>query len=203
MKAIFTVYKHTAPNGKVYIGITSKNVKTRWCNGKGYPNNKHFSNAIAKYGWNNFTHEILFTELTKAEACKIEIDLIASHKSNDSRYGYNRGSGGEFALEGVPRTKEWGKRISESRLGEKHHFFGKKHNEDTRKKMSESNKGKHNIHLTNEKKRKPVLQMTLAGDVLQQYPSAAEAERQNNCKHIADVCNGKRSHSAGYKWGYV
>ena len=53
----YTVYKHTSPNGKVYIGITCKPTKARWKNGKGYKNNDYFYNAILKYGWENFSHE--------------------------------------------------------------------------------------------------------------------------------------------------
>lgn len=33
---MYCVYKHTTPNGKVYIGITSKNPLKRWNNGIGY-----------------------------------------------------------------------------------------------------------------------------------------------------------------------
>ena len=32
----YTVYKHTSPIGKVYIGITKMNPIRRWSNGKGY-----------------------------------------------------------------------------------------------------------------------------------------------------------------------
>ena len=32
----YTVYKHTSPSGKVYIGITCRKPKYRWNNGKGY-----------------------------------------------------------------------------------------------------------------------------------------------------------------------
>ena len=64
----YCVYKHTSPNGKVYIGITSQNPIARWRNGKGYSNNTHFKNAIDKYGWDNFKHEILHSELSKEEA---------------------------------------------------------------------------------------------------------------------------------------
>lgn len=32
----WTVYRHTSPSGKVYIGITSQNVERRWNSGKGY-----------------------------------------------------------------------------------------------------------------------------------------------------------------------
>lgn len=94
---MYLVYKHTSPNGKVYIGITRKNPIKRWNNGNGYKQNTHFYNAISKYGWNNIKHEILFDNLTKEEACKKEIELIAEYKSNDPNYGYNRSSGGEFS----------------------------------------------------------------------------------------------------------
>lgn len=63
MSRIFTVYRHTAPNGKAYIGITSQKPATRWQNGRGYSQNKLFYRAINKYGWESFTHEILFTGL--------------------------------------------------------------------------------------------------------------------------------------------
>lgn len=29
----WTVYRHTSPSGKVYIGITSQNVERRWNSG--------------------------------------------------------------------------------------------------------------------------------------------------------------------------
>lgn len=35
-------------------------------------------------------------------------------------------------------SDEWKKKLSESHKGEKNHFFGKKHSEETRKKMSEA-----------------------------------------------------------------
>ena len=33
---MWTVYKHTSPSNKVYIGITSREPKLRWDNGNGY-----------------------------------------------------------------------------------------------------------------------------------------------------------------------
>ena len=60
----YVVYKHTAPNGKVYIGITCRDPEERWANGKGY-NGQYFGRAVKKYGWENFSHEKLFSDLTK------------------------------------------------------------------------------------------------------------------------------------------
>lgn len=33
---MYSVYKHTCPNNKVYIGITSRKPEKRWKNGYGY-----------------------------------------------------------------------------------------------------------------------------------------------------------------------
>lgn len=39
---------------------------------------------------------------------------------------------------GLKCSEEWRKHNSEAHKGEKNHFFGKKHSEKTRKKMSEA-----------------------------------------------------------------
>lgn len=88
------LYKHTSPSGKVYIGI-AKNVKHRWRgNGTGYRGSTRIWYAIQKYGWNNFTHEILAENLTREEASELEKKTIAQYKSTDPRYGYNLTHGG-------------------------------------------------------------------------------------------------------------
>ena len=59
-KKIFIVFiKHTSPKGKSYIGITKNTNKRFGTNGNGYKNQPKFWNAIQKYGWENFTHEII------------------------------------------------------------------------------------------------------------------------------------------------
>ena len=91
----WVVYKHTFPNAKVYIGITSVAPKERWKNGKGYSKNTYVRAAIEKYGWENVKHEILFTNLSEAEAKMKEIELISEYDSNNSQKGYNLTKGGE------------------------------------------------------------------------------------------------------------
>lgn len=90
----YIVYKHTTPNNKVYIGITCQKPSRRWGKGSGYLNNKYFSRAIKKYGWDNIKHEILFSGLTKKQAEEKEIEYISKYKSNDKAFGYNIENGG-------------------------------------------------------------------------------------------------------------
>ena len=81
------VYCHTNKiNGKKYIGITCKEPHKRWSNGNGYKGQK-FYNAITKYGWDNFEHEILFNELTLEEANKKEIELIKKYNTTNKNNG--------------------------------------------------------------------------------------------------------------------
>lgn len=94
----YSVYIHTSPNNKRYIGI-SKHPKDRWDYGHGYKQNTYFWNAIKKYGWNNFKHEIVFVGLTENEAKHKEIMLIKKYKSNNRQYGYNHTIGGDNLCE--------------------------------------------------------------------------------------------------------
>lgn len=91
----WTVYKHTSPSGKVYIGITCQIPKKRWGhNGKGYKGCTHFTHAIEKYGWDNITHEILRTNLSETFAKKMEIFLISRYKRKNLSYNMTNGGDG-------------------------------------------------------------------------------------------------------------
>lgn len=143
----YTVYKHTAPNGKVYIGITKQKPDRRWRNGDGYKHNKHFYSAILKYDWENIKHEIVENGLTKEQACNLEIELIAKYDATNPKHGYNNTMGGET---NIPSKETRGK-FSEANKG-------KHHSPETRKKMSESRKGVNNPnfgkHLSAETRQK-------------------------------------------------
>ena len=52
MSENYTVYMHRFPNGKVYIGMTSKKPEDRWKRGSGYRTQNVFK-AILKYGRDN------------------------------------------------------------------------------------------------------------------------------------------------------
>ena len=95
------VYYHKNKiDGKYYVGIT-KNTKNRWQSSH-YKKNPHFWRAIQKYGWNDFDHVILFTDLPKKQAIEIEIYLIAKFDLRNPNKGYNITKGGEGgALQGA------------------------------------------------------------------------------------------------------
>ena len=69
-----------------------------------------------KYGWDNIKHEILFDNLTQEEAAQKEIELIQKFNSTDRRFGYNIETGGCIHY----HTDETRKKMSESRKGKAH-----------------------------------------------------------------------------------
>ena len=89
----YCVYAHTSPNGKKYIGMTKngENPNKRWQNGNGYITQRKFYNAIKKYGWDNFRHEILKNNLNFSSACYWEMYYIRFYKTDEK--GYNVLSG--------------------------------------------------------------------------------------------------------------
>ena len=169
----YSLYVHINKiNNKRYYGITSQKPKDRWRNGKGYKNHKnnkkdtYFYNAIRKYGWDNFKHEVLFEGLTKEEACLLEQCYIVLYDTTNRNKGYNRTTGGEsfnhtddtkkalsdlykgennpfYGKHHTEETKKMiGEKIKSERCGENNPMYGKHHTEETKQKISESLKGK-------------------------------------------------------------
>lgn len=84
----FTVYKRTGPNGKVYVGLTSKTPEERAGeHGWGYKDNPKLFNDILKYGWEEFKTEVIADKLTPEDADKLETDMIRA--LNCVEEGYN------------------------------------------------------------------------------------------------------------------
>lgn len=113
----WTVYCHTNKiNNKKYVGITSQNPICRWANGNGYKGSK-FYNAIQKYGWDNFEHEVLFEFETEEEADEMEIKLIKDWNLTNDEFGYNVSLGGAKTTFGLKYSEETKRKLSEQRKG--------------------------------------------------------------------------------------
>lgn len=141
----FCVYKHTSPSGKCYIGITCRNPIKRWSkNGRGYYgktkksckyNHPYFVHAIDKYGWNNFTHEILFTDLGELQAKLIERSFIRFYKNQNLSYNVTDGGDGVLGV----KHQAWNKGIKTPEEKKRKDF---KLTEEHKQKLSIAHKGK-------------------------------------------------------------
>lgn len=182
----YIVYKHTFPNNKVYIGITQQEPEKRWKNGLGYDEHqKIMQRAIKKYGWNNIKHEILFQKISRKEAYKKEIELIALYDSTNRQKGYNisKGGGSNAGLKMSEESKE------KNRIA----HLGKKATLETKQKISESNKGKHNKKKT-ESQRQKISEATKIGmnnPELRKRLSEKAKQRKNNTKKVRCIETNK------------
>ena len=215
---IWYVYMHINKiNNKKYIGISSEeNPNRRWKNGFGYKQ-QIFFRAIQKYGWENFEHKIIFTDLTEKEAKLKEQELISEYQSNNPLYGYNRSKGGDDLPEKTPElcekisnslkeyynTKEGQERkklISQQRkeyyTSHEAPFKGKHHTEETKKLMSEK-----------AKQRKPNRSISIKmldenGNILKIFESKQEILKYFNITCYASLNKALKNHSEykNYYW---
>lgn len=204
-------------NHKKYIGQTNQTQNDRARKkGKGYEGCPRFWEAIKKYGWDNFEYNILKENLSLEEANYWEEYYIAYYHTwiDDPKcWGYNLQKGGnnhEIAEETkqkisqtlkekhLTHTEEWKKEKSEAMKGENNHFYGKKHSEETRKKMSENHANVKGGNSPSAKKVKCVE----TGEI---FPSAREAaEFAKVCKSSITNCTSGLSKTAGgYHWEKV
>ena len=214
----YSVYIHTNTiNNKKYVGMTSVSLKTRWGrNGSGYLKTKNgkycqpaFANAILKYGWDVFTHEVIASGLTFDEASDLEIKKIAELKSDNAKYGYNIEKGGRHS------------KVSEQTLEKmKKSQTGKKHSEETKKKISQSNTGKTHTAQTKEclsEKHSKIKQEPIE-NIIPNYQynevccrcvetgicyhsiSTAAKSVGSYSNNIAKCLTGKRQRAGGYHW---
>ena len=122
-------------NGKLYVGQTTRGAANRWRGHiKGLGNGRKYhglKGALAKYGVENFSLEILDTADTQEGLDAKERAWIASLGSLTPG-GYNLKDGG---LEGSPYSAESKERNRQAQLG-------KRHTAESKAKMSASHKGK-------------------------------------------------------------
>ena len=188
---MYSVYKHiNKENKKVYIGITSRQVEQRWANGHGYKNNLTFYKDILKYGWDNFTHEIICTCDTYEEAIKLEEQYIKENINNCYNVSKTACT--------VRMHKEPDTNVCTDNNAQKSFQW---HNHMAQIPLVEKPKRRHSY---------PVSQYSMDGTLLNVFASAKEASIATNINNadITSCCkgrrgNGKKSHGAGgYIWRY-
>lgn len=205
----YIVYKHTSPIGKCYIGLTSQGMERRANSGKGYRGSSVFYKAIQKYGWDNFTHEVLESGLSFDEACQKEREYIRRFRSLSTENGYNLEDGGSS---GHRMSEESRKKLSIYRSGRKM----PPPREETRLKLSQSLRGRSfseehrkNISLSktgtqsggkNPRARKV---RCVESDAVFDTVKEAATFVGGSPKNIIHACAGRIKTSGGYHWMYV
>ena len=218
---MYTVYQHKNKiNGKVYIGITSQKLEQRWgSQGCNYKSSPHFYSAIQKYGWNNFEHNILFTGLTKEQACLKEQELIKEYNSMNREFGYNSTSGGDI----FTMNEETKQKISQAMIGNQNGLGhpcseekkekisnaqkGRKFTEEHKQKLSEAAKNRH-VPCSEEKKQilkeKSHKKSVYCEELDKIFESVQECGRQLGipATNISKLCNGRGKTLKGYHLRY-
>lgn len=223
----YTVYKHTGPTGKVYIGITGRPVSRRWHGGSAYRNNAHFHAAIQRYGWGAFQHEILVEGLTKAAASDMEIRLIAEYDSTNPARGYNHSPGGDKTTLGYKMTDDTRQKISKALAGKRkglpHTSEHKEHirqslqghqvNSATREKLKVAMGGRFQTEAARAKQkentprgakhhRATAVLCLDTGEVFDTITDAAEAYGLRRSA-VSACCRGAQRTAGGKLWQYI
>ena len=209
-------------NGKKYVGQTIKTLKQRYSdhisesyNEKRCGYNTHFHKAIRKYGIKNFSLEILHIA-DKYSLDLLEIYYIEKWNLLDRNFGYNSAIGGMSGNRFINKTdeemKEIGRKISETKIGDKNHNYGKdlsgksnpmygRHlSRETKEKMSKQRQGK------NHPMAKRVAQYDLNGNLIKIWDYAKQISKELGINYITlnDYLNDRRkTHEyKGYIWRY-
>jgi len=198
MDRLFTIYRHVSPIGRVYVGITSQDVETRWRHGD---NSTYFKRAIRKYGWKNFKHEILFTNVEEERAKRLEIELIRHYKGLGISYNLTNGGDG---TNGYHHTDEY-KQFKSQQMKE---FFSTERGKEICAKGGKTNLGKKYNRKSGFTKGdyqvRIVCQYSLEGVLLNKFKSVSDASRKtgaNNCQ-IGKCLRGKAITAKNFIWRY-
>lgn len=110
------IYQHINKiNNKRYIGQTNGTLERRSRNGFGYQDCPRFWNAIQKYGWDNFSHEIIEVVNSSELANEREKYWIAYYDTyNNEEKGYNMTPGGENYMTELWQNPEYREKMKKS-----------------------------------------------------------------------------------------
>lgn len=226
----YTVYRVINDlSGKVYVGVTSVGIETRWKHHvwSSKSNNLALGAAIRKYGENNFTVDVLEECESREHMLKQEkfwIKKLKSHVKHGQGYNMTMGGDGVFDYKHTEKAK---RSMSEKRKGAQNHNFGKRwgreaHPPEFLEMMSKRHSGAGNPMFgrkhSEETRRKiaaankrrtytgtAVLQFDLEGNFMKRFESAQAAARsvEGSGNKILMVCKGERKTHKKHMWRYA
>ena len=190
--AQWVVYVHTLKfDGRKYIGQTN-DIHARW-KPSAYKTCTKFYRAIQEYGWENFTHEVLYDNLTLEEANQLEEQLIAQYDTINN--GFNLDFGGLNHL----HSQETKQKMSDTRKGVPKSDEHKKAISEALKKYKRTSEHNRNNQLAQHRKEVQCLETGII------YESLADAERKTGIlkETISRNCRGKQKSASGYHWRFI
>ena len=201
------IYKLTSPSGKCYIGQSTDMVqrilkyKRLQCKSQ-----IKLYNAIQKYGFENFTIEVLYETDTQFKHLKSMLNLMEIKwikKFNSIICGYNIRSGGSFGK----HSEESKQKMSKSG---KLKIFTEEHKLNL-SKASQHRKETQGIIISPEtqskmtkSRQKIVIQYTLDGEFIKEWENIYLIENELNISkaRLYSTCQGKQKSTAGFIWKY-
>lgn len=203
------VYKATSKTtGKVYVGITTNSLEYRKNQHKRAASegqkNYHFYNAIQKYGFDDFVFEVIEDDITDIKTLQDrEVYWIKFYNSYEEGYNSTRGGEGAVVRDDELILKLFIEGLSVQEICE---ITGYNRNTIYRS-FSANNLLEENKQRKNEKTRQrcsmPVLQYTLKGDFIKEWPSATSVvEGGFNQTAVSNVCRQEQLTAYGYIWKY-
>ena len=165
-KCYNVIYKFTnLTNGKVYIGQTRKQFRERLANHIWQMKNRpsYFHNALAKYGLSNFDIEILEKCDNPEDLDGLEIYWIDYFNSTDRNKGYNRTKGGNKKPTKFNKHPEVTKESREKRSKSAREKWN---SQEYRQRYKQSRK-----------EYIKVVKLTLENELIEIYPTFADAEK--------------------------
>lgn len=223
----YSVYVHINKiNNKKYVGMTSRKPEKRWGhNGINYQR-QLFYRAIQKYGWENFEHKIIATNLTLTDASELEKSLIKKYNSLINQNGYNVDTGGsdgshgfrpiyQFDLSGnyiqsfdslIEAEKLYGIPVPniigccQGRYAQTGGYIWRYQDE-----IADLVNFKESLDNRKYERYEPVYKFDLDGNFIEEYQNAQEASKSNpNCLScsILNNCRGEYKQSQGYIWKF-
>jgi group I intron endonuclease len=206
---IYYISNNKNPNQPIYIGITSRDLKTRLSEHIRNNNFGKFKDWINLQIKNNV--DILISEIetvSKEKTKTREIFWIQHFKESGFEIlNGNNGGGGPIEL-----TNEQKNKLSKSRTGDKNPFYGKSHSDNSLKKISDNNSkywlgkklSKEAIQKRSKKRNISIIQLDKNGNFIKTWKSISEASETLNIdpSSIVKVLKNKRKIAGNYVWKY-
>lgn len=207
------IYRHTYIwDGRGYIGQSINSEKFRTNGHLRSKDSVHFHRAIRKYGWENFTTDILHENIDTMYLDDWEMYYISLYETLGNK-GFNMTAGGG-GIRGYRHTEKHKSHLSLRMAGSDNPFFGRKHSEESRQRISATRVGEKNPNFgkphsedhrmkISEAHLKQVEQWSADGETyIRTFDSITLAANaiEKSASGISQCLGGKQKTAGGFVW---